>query len=154
MKIDFKGAHITDTDYFESRDRELGIPWCLVQDGTWHVLISRPPIHPPSKVEARPVTDSQERDGWRWRLELPEWHLPLYGRCMRPKRPRLPEPLTKIERRVVFYHAIMREEKHRGSSFFGSVGEGMQIWASCPLWIVRGKDARPEKPVSRMRWPK
>lgn len=150
MRIDFKGANITDTDYFGSRDWQLGIPWCLVHEGTWHVLIPRPPIHPPSMVECRPVTDSQERDGWRWRLELPEWHLALYERCLSPKRPRLPEPMTSIQRRVVFYHAIMREEQHRGSSFFGTVQEGMQIWASCPLWILRGKERRAQKRSTRM----
>jgi hypothetical protein len=139
MKIDFDGSHITDTDYFESPDREKGIAWCLVDHGVWHVLVPHPPIHPPSMVEARPVTDRQERDGWRWRVELPGWHLPLFGRCIRPRRPPLPEPFTRLERTVVFYHAIMREDRHRGSSFFGSVQEGVQIWARCPLWVVRDK---------------
>ena len=139
MKITFKGSHITDTDYFESRDREMGVPWCIIHAGAWHVLMPSPPIHPPSMVEARPVTDCEEQDGWRWRIELPGWHLPLYGRCLRPRRPPLPEPLTRAERTAVFYHAILREEQQRGSSFFGSIKPGMQIWATCPLWLVRGK---------------
>lgn len=139
MKITFNGSHITETDYFESRDREQGVIWCHVHAGVWHVLVPSPPIHPPSMVEARPVTDCEEQDGWRWRIELPGWHLPLYGRCLRPRRPPLPEPLTRAERTAVFYHAILREEQQRVSSFFGSIKPGMQIWASCPLWLVRGK---------------
>lgn len=139
MKIDLHGSHISETDYFESIDYEQGIAWCVIEQGVWHLLVPSPPIHPPSMVEARPVTDRQERDGWRWRVELPGWHLPLFGRCIRPGRPSLPEPFTRWERTAVFYHAIMREDKCRGSSFFGSIQRGVQVWAKCPLWIVRDK---------------
>ena len=37
-------------------------------------------------LEARPVTDRQELDGWRWRVELPGWHLQIFWRCIRPRR--------------------------------------------------------------------
>jgi hypothetical protein len=140
MHIEFDGS-ITDTDYFGSQDWQQGVPWCVVSGGVWHVLIPPPQILAPSMVAARPVTDRQEPDGWRWRIELPGWQLPLYARCIRPRRPSLPEPSTRAERTVVFYHALMRPEQTAGSSFFGCLHEGMQVWASCPLWLVRGKSA-------------
>jgi hypothetical protein len=136
LKIEITGLHITDTDYFESTDYEQGIAWCVVEHGVWHLLVPSPPIHPPSMVETRPVTDRQDRDGWRWRASC---HLPLFGRYIRPRRPSLPEPLTRYERTAVFYHAIMRGDKCKGSSFFSSVQQGVQIWAKCPLWILRDK---------------
>lgn len=34
MKIEFNGSHITNTHNFESRDWELGVPWCTIESGT------------------------------------------------------------------------------------------------------------------------
>lgn len=152
MQILHDGTRLTDTNYFGSEDCRSGVAWAFIQSGVWHVLIPSSPIHPPSMVEARPVTDRQEPDGWRWRLELPEWHLPLYSRCIRPRRPSLPEPSTRHERRAIFYHRILHEEDQRGSSFFGTIRPGLQIWASCPLWVVRGKSRQEEKAPRGRDW--
>lgn len=147
MKIccDEQGIH--DTDYYGSELCKLGMPLAWICNRVWYVLVSNPPIEPPSMVFARPVTDWRERDGWRWRLELPEWHLPLYDYHIIPGRPRLPEPMTRVERKVVFYHRPKASGKSRGDF----KADPLLVWASCPLWVVREK--RPERRWSpRVRW--
>lgn len=144
MFIDLKGGRVLDTDYFSSRDCERGIPWCVADTGIWHVLTSRTTACPPSLVKARPVTAMDEPDRWRWRLELPGLQLPLYARCFRPRRPSLPEPNTRHQRTVVFYHRQMSEERAASSSFFGSIPIGMQVWCVSNLWVERIKDMRAE----------
>lgn len=137
MNIYFNGRSILDTDYYSSDDHRAGVPWCWIADGIWNVLLPTPPILPPSKVMVRPVTDSREREGWRWRIELPEWRLQLYERCIKPCRPPLPQEQTHLERKAVFYFHT-KEHKH-------SVRNNLQIWAICPLWIVRGKTSKEQR---------
>jgi hypothetical protein len=138
MQLEHLGNQI-QTDYYSSRDCEDGIPWCYIAQGTWHLLLPGPPRGGvPEIVEARPVTCMSERDGWRWRVEIGGWHLPLYWRCLRPYRPRLPEPWTRDERRAVLYCGHL--ERRAGSSFFGALEPGLQVCAEVPLWIVREKD--------------
>lgn len=138
MNIYFNGRAILDTDYYVSNDHRDGVPWAWIADGIWNVLLPSPPIHPPSKVQARPVRDNREPDGWRWRIELPEWRLPLYARCIKPQRPPLPQEQTCIERKAVFYYHTKERKPD-------SVRNELQIWAICPLWIVRGKISKPQR---------
>jgi hypothetical protein len=70
MFADFEGGQISRTDYFQSRDRDEGRAWLIVQGGCWHVLV---PPHfncRASHALARPVVDHGEWEGWRWRLEI------------------------------------------------------------------------------------
>lgn len=138
---------IYDTDYYQTHCCTLGIPWAWICDGVWHVLVPTPKIQPPSMVYARPVTCWRERGGWRWRLELPEWRLPLYDLYILPRRPRLPEVMTRVERKVVFYHRPKVLERRRGDW----TPDPLQVWASCPLWIVRDKKP-PRRWSPRIRW--
>lgn len=142
MFIELKGGRVLDTDYFSSRDCERGIPWCVTETGIWHVLTGRTTACAPALVKARPVTALDEPDRWRWRLEIPGLHLPLYARCFRPRRPSLPEPNTRHQRTVVFYCRKMSEAHAAGSSFFGSVPIGMQVWSVSHLWVERLRDTR------------
>lgn len=144
MIMKLKGGRIFDTDYFGSNDHRLGIPWCAVEQGLWHVLIPQPRCDPPSLVKARPVLAREEPDNWRWRLELPHWHLRMHYRCFEPMRPSLPEPGTRHERTVVFYHSIMREDQ-RGEWFFGSIPRGVQVWCTTHLWLERRRYGRSER---------
>lgn len=135
MKAVLTGGAITHTDYFESRDHEAGRAW-LVMDGTaWHVLLPRTCPHRLSVAYARPVTDCQERDGWRWRLELGNWHLPLTRTQIIGSRPPLPQPYTSTQRSLTLYDSLLRASS--GQSFFGSMEVGIQIAATCTLHLVR-----------------
>jgi len=98
-------------------------------------LLPRAPASRLSVAHARPVTDCHEPDGWRWRLELGDWILPLPRRQIIGARPPLPEPYTRSERTLTLYAS----ETHRasGQSFFGSLQPGVQIHATCHLWLVR-----------------
>jgi len=141
MKADFSGGTLHSTDYFQSRDREAGRAWLIMQGSHWHVLLPRLCAMRPTAAIARPVTDSQERDGWRWRLELGEWFVPLPRPQIIGPRPLLPEPYTTSDRTLTLYAT----ETHpaAGQSFFGSIQPGIQIHATCHLYLVRDVRPRP-----------
>jgi hypothetical protein len=99
-------------------------------------------------AHARPVVDHQEKDGWRWRLELGDWFLPLPRRQIIGPRPLLPEPYTRSERTLTLYCGEVHPAS--GQSFFASVQTGLQVHATCTLWLVR--DTRHgEKPQDAQR---
>jgi len=134
MKMDFNGSCLT-TDYYSSRDRERGVPWCYVSAGTWHILLPHPPARRVTSCRALPVKDREDPDGWRWRLEIEAWHLPIYRRCFSPFRPGFPAKGERFERAAVLYTGFMSAKP--GQSFFGSVQPGLQE-SHCTLWLVRG----------------
>jgi hypothetical protein len=135
MYAHFAGGTLSQTDYFESRDRDAGRAWLVMESTSWHVLLPHPCAHPPSLAYARPVTDSQEWEGWRWRLELGGWHLPLPRAQIIGPRPRLPDPYTRTQRTLTLYDSVLRAAA--GQSFFGNLRIGIQICATCPLHLVR-----------------
>ena len=136
MKLDFNGSAI-DTDYYSSRDCERGVPWIYVASSTWHVLLPHPPSRKVVSCRAIPVTDREDADGWRWRLELANWHLPLFRRCFVPFRPGFPARGNRFERAAVLYCGIQRHTS--SSSFFGSIQPGLQECGRPILWLARGK---------------
>lgn len=159
MRASIAGGVIHSTDYFSSRDRDEGRAWLVMHLTDWHVLL---PQHPacnavatagrcrtrPTVAHARPVTDCHEQDGWRWRLELGDWFLPLPRRQIIGLRPRLPDPYSISERTLTLYAS---EISHSASqSFFGTVQPGVQIHATCPLYLVRDT-RRGEKPQDLQR---
>jgi hypothetical protein len=135
MRLDFNGSAL-DTDYYDSRDCERWVPWIYVASSTWHILLPHPPKGRVVSCRAIPVTDRSDEDGWRWRLEIGDWHLPLFRRCFRPFRPAYPSKFEIFERAAVLYCGIQRHK--RGASFFGSVQSGLQECGSVTLWLVRG----------------
>jgi hypothetical protein len=163
MKASFAGGVLHSTDYFSSRDRDEGRAWLVLSGCDWHVLLPRPPACALRVAHARPVTDCQELDGWRWRLELGGWHLPLPRRQILSPRPRLPEPYTCSERTLTLYCGETRatagqsvdstaprrvganapdvpsvSKASKPSAFgFGSIQTGLQIHSTCRLWLVR-----------------
>lgn len=135
MKLDYDGSTLT-TDYYSSLDCERGVPWCYVSSGLWLILLPHPPGRRVSSMRAIPVTDREDPEGWRWRLEIDGWHLPLFRRCIAPFRPRFPERGERLERSAVLYCGFA--EIARGSSFFGSIQPGLQECGRLTLWLVRG----------------
>lgn len=135
MFADFASGVLHRTDYFSSRDREQGRAWLVIHTCDWHVLLPHLPSSRLEVAHARPVTDCQERDGWRWRLELGDWFLPLPRCRIIGPRPRLPEPYTRSERTLTLYGAELAAAS--GQSFFGNVHPGLQIHSTCRLWLVR-----------------
>jgi hypothetical protein len=138
MKIDFDESQISGTDYFDSDDAECGLPWCYVCRGAWHILLKTPQgLKPPTSINATPVRDWNEPDGWRWSLRIGSLRFPLRHCCFQPFRPALPEPNTRSLRGAVIYNAFLSRGRCSGASFFGSIEPGMQVWATCQLWLVR-----------------
>ncbi len=78
-----------------------------------------------------------DADGWRWRLEIDGWHLPLFRRCFTPFRPGYPDRWQRLERSAVLYCGI--QEHRSGASFFGTVQPGLQESGRVTLWLVRGR---------------
>ncbi len=147
MKASFAGGVLHSTDYFSSRDRDEGLAWLVMHLTDWHVLLP----NTPGRLEvahARPVTDCHEKDGWRWRLELGDWFLPLPRRQIIGLRPMLPDPYSRSERTLTLYTSELKSVS--GQSFFGSLRLGIQIHTTCRLWLVR--DTRHgEKPKDLQR---
>jgi hypothetical protein len=135
MKASITGGVLLSTDYFSSRDRDEGRAWLVVHACDWHVLLPHPPARRSAVAHARPVTDCHEPDGWRWRLELGEWFLPLPRRQIIGPRPCLPEPYTRSERTLTLYCGEVTASA--AQSFFGSIQPGLQIHSTCRLWLVR-----------------
>jgi hypothetical protein len=135
MKASFAGGVLHSTDYFSSRDYDEGRAWLVLSSCDWHVLLPRIPAVHLTVAHARPVTDCQELDGWRWRLELGRWHLPLPRRQILSQRPLLPQPYTCSERTLTLYTSELKASSSQ--SFFGSLRPGLQIHATCRLWLVR-----------------
>ena len=135
MKASIAGGVIHSTDYFSSRDRDEGRAWLVMHLTDWHVLLPHECSSSPTVAHARPVTDCHEPDGWRWRLELGRWFLPLPRRQIIGLRPMLPDPYSISERTLTLY----ARDTHAGAgqSFFGSIQLGVQIHATCPLYLVR-----------------
>lgn len=133
MKLDFDGSWM-DTDYYDSLDCENGIPWCLIDSSTWHILL--PHSSPPriKTVFAYPVLNRYEPNGWRWMLELGTWCLPLHRRCIHPFRPGFPARHDTFHRSAVLYTSY--RPIPAGSSFFGSIPNGWQT-KELPLKLVR-----------------
>ena len=148
MYVNFAGGQIFKTDYFLSRDREEGRAWLALEGGIWHVLLPRLCQPLPTVAYARPVTDCQEPDRWRWRLELDEWHLPLPCRQIIGPRPFLPQPYTCSERPLTLYASEMT--RGSGQTFFGSIQHGIQIHGVCRLYLVR-ETRHGEKAKDRQR---
>lgn len=136
MQLNFNGSAL-ETDYYTSRDCERGVPWIYVSANNWHVLLPRPPRRRVSSARALPVTDREDTDGWRWRLEIEAWHLPLFRRCFVPFRPGFPGRGERFERTAILYCGIQHHTA--SSSFFGSIQPGMQECGRVVLWLVRGK---------------
>ena len=143
MFADFDGGQISRTDYFQSRDRDEGRAWLIVQGGCWHVLV------PPrfncrvSHALARPVVDHGEWEGWRWRLEIGGQRLQLPRRQILGYRPTLPQPFTRTHRTLHLYAS--ETARHGGQSFFGSVEPGVQLHGSCRLLLIRESEAALKK---------
>jgi hypothetical protein len=135
LKASFAGGVLHSTDYFSSRDHDEGRAWLVLCGTDWHVLLPRLPPSRLTVAHARPVTDCHELDGWRWRLELGGWHLPLPRRQILSQRPLLPQPYTCSERTLTLYTGELKAAS--GQSFFGSVQLGVQIHCTCRLWLVR-----------------
>ena len=134
MKLEWVNRRL-ETDYYTTSTEHLcDIPWCYIQSSTWHILLPKKPAGlRPESVLARPVTSRNEPDGWRWRLEIGGWHLPLYYRCLKPFRPSLIPKYAKEERSAVMYCG----ERYAPNTpqTFSSVG--LQIYHRCPLFLVR-----------------
>ena len=131
MFADFDGGQISRTDYFQSRDRDEGRAWLIVQGGCWHVLV---PPHFNCRVShalARPVVDHGEWEGWRWRLEIGGQRLQLPLRQILGYRPALPQPFTRTHRTLHLYAS--ETARHSGQSFFGSVEPGVQLPRHLPI---------------------
>lgn len=135
MKLDYDGSTLT-TDYYSSLDHERGVPWCYVAGETWHLLLPHPPRRGVSSIRAIPVTDREDPEGWRWRVEIDKWHLPLFRRCIAPRRPGYPARGDRLERSAVLYCGY--QQVTRSSSFFGSIQPGLQECGRVTLWLVRG----------------
>ncbi len=173
MQASFAGGVLHSTDYFSSRDRDEGRAWLVMHLTDWHVLLPDTPAcnavataGRPGHLEvahARPVTDCHEKDGWRWRLELGDWFIPLPRRQIIGLRPMLPDPYSRSERTLTLY---TRELHHQSGQYvdstapcrvggeppdvppvskasepsafgFGSLQPGLQIHTTCRLWLVR-----------------
>lgn len=162
MFADFDGGQISRTDYFQSRDRDEGRAWLIVQGGCWHVLV---PPHfncRASHALARPVVDHGEWEGWRWRLEIGGQRLQLPRRQILGYRPMLPQPFTRTHRTLHLYAS--ETARHGGQSLtprlpavsgspqtcrlsqrppnlrplaFGSVEPGVQLHGTCRLLLIR-----------------
>ncbi len=163
MQASFAGGVLHSTDYFSSRDHDEGRAWLVLSGRDWHVLLPRCPAARLTVAHARPVTDCHELDGWRWRLELGGWHLPLPRRQILSTRPPLPQPYTCSERTLTLYTGEVKAtsgqsvdstaprrfgagapdvpsvSKASGPSAwgFGSLRIGVQIHATCRLRLVR-----------------
>ena len=134
MFTDFAGGQISRTDYFSSRDCEEGRAWLSVHGGCWHVLIPPQFACRPTVAHARPVIDSGEWEGWRWRLEFGGHHLPLPRCQILGPRPMLSQPYTRSERTLTLCSSELKAAS--GQSFYGSLQLGVQIHATCRLWLV------------------
>lgn len=134
MKLDFDGDSIGRTDYYSSHDCEQQRPWCYIHSSTWHILLPKPPPRQIHIIRAYPVTARSEPDGWRWRLEIGTWCLPLYHRCIRPFRPGFPARGVVFDRAAILYTAY--RPASGGTSFFGCISPGWQR-TEHPLKLVR-----------------
>jgi hypothetical protein len=146
MHISFNGGLIDATDYFSSPERDAGLAWLAVQDHVWHVLLPHPLPAPVAVAYARPVTDSEEPDGWRWRLELGNWHIPLTEGQITGPRPPLPPPGTRRQRHLITYSSEI--QRSAGQSFFGTLRPGLQSAPACPLLLVREVDPALKRRIS------
>lgn len=135
MNTSFAGGVIRETDYFDSADRDQGLAWLVIHDHAWHVLLPDRCARRPREAYARPVIAHDEPDGWRWRLELGDWHLPLPTAQIIGPRPPLPEPRSRSARTLTLYSNELH--KSRGQSFFGTMQPGIQIEGICELFLVR-----------------
>ncbi|MDZ4405020.1 hypothetical protein [Prosthecobacter sp.] len=146
MKASIAGGVIHSTDYFSSRDRDEGRAWLVMHLTDWHVLLPHGCPRLPTAAHARPVTDCHEQDGWRWRLELGDWSIPLPRRQIIGPRPFLPDPYSITERTLTLYGSEL--SRNSGQSFFGSVEPGVQVHAVSVLYLVR-ETRHGEKPKDR-----
>ena len=117
MEVILAPGDIMQTDYFSSADYHAGLAWLTVRLHDWHVLLPRGCSPVPKIATIRPVTDHEEPDGWRWRLELGDWHLPIKHRQIVGHHPRLPSPGTQHDRILRLYvrkafHAHRHAEHH------------------------------------------
>jgi hypothetical protein len=163
VKASFAGGVLHSTDYFSSRDCDEGRAWLVLCGTDWHVLLPHLPASRLTVAHARPVTDCHELDGWRWRLELGRWHLPLPRRQILSQRPLLPQPYTQSLRTLTLYTSELKatsvqsvdstaprrvganapdvpsvSKASKPSALgFGNLQPGLQIFATCRLWLVR-----------------
>lgn len=100
MFADFDGGQISRTDYFQSRDRDEGRAWLIVQGGCWHVLIPPRFSCHPTVALARPVVDHDELEGWRWRLEIAGHRLQLHASCSSSARSSKSSAWSKSSRKA------------------------------------------------------
>lgn len=123
-------------DYFRSLDCERGLPWIFIDEGLWAILLPQIPPSKPRRVVARPVVDQDEPDGWRWRIELDQWTLPVPAQCMTPTRAELPPSGGRYIRFCSLITSWV-DEHQLGPYLFGHLKAGLQIYHECPLIITR-----------------
>jgi len=98
---------LVDTPYWRSEEARQGRVWCAVRGSVWHLLMPTPGRHFPERHQtalALPVRSSKVPESWLWKLWItPDWWLLLPLSRFEGGAPPLPDPGTRLERRLMVY---------------------------------------------------
>lgn len=136
MKFEFNGGILKGTDYYSSTDFTRRLAWLVVRERVWHLLL---PGSPRSYhcVQAGPVEDQEEPDGWMWCVDVDGQKYPLPRCRIEGPRPALPDRGAYLKRTAILYVA---EARNANGAAFGGVHDlhsGL-VCTAHPLWLTYG----------------
>lgn len=102
ITFQFHGGLLHKTDYYQSTDCRRGLAWLGVHEKVWHILLPGAP-RSTRCVQAGPIEDPEEPEGWSWCLDIDGQSYPLPLSRIHGERPNLPDRGHYLKRTAVLY---------------------------------------------------